>query len=407
MKKTFQYISIITMIISILLMGIISYYRYTIPNNFLLTNGNTLKIDSMPEVTVSKNSDIYKFNQANKGVKNTSVDLSLFNLIPIKSVMIDYIEEKMVVPGGYPFGVKLFTQGVIVIGINSVETEFGEKNPAKKAGIKVGDVIIEIDGQKITSNEHIENILNYGSGKSINLNIMREGKIQKIKLQPEKSSVDGSYKGGIWVRDSSAGIGTVSFYDLDNGIFGGLGHPISDPDTGDVMPIMTGEVVDVRITDVIKGYSGIPGELKGNFISNNSIGNISLNDKTGVYGRLYEYDRSKKEISVGLKQDVKEGKATILTTLDNNIVEEFEIEIKKINFNNMNDVKNMVIQVTDKNLLEKSGGIVQGMSGSPILQNGKIVGAVTHVFVNDPTRGYGIFMENMYDKSRVLNVAID
>ena len=403
MKKTFQYISIITMIVSILLMGIISYYKYTIPNKFLVTNGNTLKIDSMPEITISNKTDIYKFYQANKGVKNTSVDLSLFNLIPIKSVMVDYIEEKMVVPGGYPFGIKLFTQGVMVIGINSIETEAGEKNPAKKAGIKVGDVIIEIDGQKITSNEHIENILNYGGGKSINLNIMREDKFQKIKLQPEKSSIDGNYKGGIWVRDSSAGIGTVSFYDLDNGIFGGLGHPISDPDTGGIMPIMTGDVVDVRVTDVIKGYSGIPGELKGNFVSNNSIGNITLNDKTGVYGRLYEYDKSQKEISVGLKQDVKEGKATILTTLDNNIVEEFEIEIKKINFNNMDDVKNMVIEVTDKSLLEKAGGIVQGMSGSPILQNGKIVGAVTHVFVNDPTKGYGIFMENMYDKSTSLN----
>ena len=198
------------------------------------------------------------------------------------------------------------------------------------------------------------------------------------------------------MRDSSAGIGTITYYDPQTAQFGGLGHPICDVDTGEIMPLLSGQVVKVVINDVVKGTSGDPGELKGSFASSKDSGTITSNDETGVFGTLYSNPSQNAALPVALKQEITEGAAKIYTTVSGTTPQEYDIEIEKIDISDTGKTKNMIIKVTDPNLLEKTGGIVQGMSGSPIIQNGKLVGAVTHVLVNDPQRGYGIFIENMY-----------
>ncbi|MDF2567582.1 MAG: stage sporulation protein, partial [Oscillospiraceae bacterium] len=213
---------------------------------------------------------------------------------------------------------------------------------------------------------------------------------------------DNTFKIGLWVRDSSAGIGTVTFYNPENSVFGGLGHAVCDVDTGQVMPIMSGEVVDVNINGVTRGSSGSPGELKGSFSSNKDSGSIAVNNETGVFGVLYQNPSNHSAIPIAMKQEVKTGKATIFTTVSGNTPQEYKINIEKVNLNDNSMTKNMVIKITDPELLQKTGGIVQGMSGSPIMQNGVLVGAVTHVFINDPTKGYGIFIENMYNHSKAV-----
>ena len=229
------------------------------------------------------------------------------------------------------------------------------------------------------------------------MQINRDGREITFELTPVFSEYSRTYQVGMWVRDSTAGIGTMTFYEPSSGAFGGLGHPICDIDTGSVIPISSGEIVDVKINNVKKGYEGVPGELQGSFISGDAIGILNKNNKYGVFGSLLIKPDTSKAIPMGLKQDVRVGEATILTTVDGTIPKEYSISIEKIDYRNNDTAKNMVIKITDKELLEKTGGIVQGMSGSPIIQDGKLVGAVTHVFVNDPSKGYGVFTENMYE----------
>ena len=229
------------------------------------------------------------------------------------------------------------------------------------------------------------------------MQINRDGRHITFELQPVFSEYSRTYQVGMWVRDSTAGIGTMTFHEPSSGSFGGLGHPICDIDTGGVIPISSGEIVNVQINNVKKGYEGIPGELQGSFISGDAIGILSKNNEYGVFGNLFTQSDTSKAMPMGLKQDVEVGEATILTTVEGTIPKEYNISIEKIDYRNNDTAKNMIIRITDEELLDKTGGIVQGMSGSPIIQNGKLVGAVTHVFVNDPAKGYGVFTENMYE----------
>ena len=201
----------------------------------------------------------------------------------------------------------------------------------------------------------------------------------------------------MWVRDSSAGIGTVTFYDESTGLFGGLGHPVCDVDTGGILPLSSGDVVDVNITGVRKSTEGNAGELQGIFVSDKACGTLYTNNQYGVFGALKNCPSPYSPIPMGLKQEIQLGEASILTTIDGDKPQEYSISIEKIDYRSDNSNKNMVIKITDEKLLSLTGGIVQGMSGSPIIQNGKLIGAVTHVFVNEPTKGYAIFCENMYE----------
>ncbi|MDE7137038.1 MAG: SpoIVB peptidase, partial [Ruminococcus sp.] len=291
--------------------------------------------------------------------------------------------------------------GVMVTELGEIETENGEKIcPARNAGIEVGDVIKSADGKNITSNDELQKIISESDGKKIKLVINREEKDFPVFLKPEYAESSGSWRGGMWVRDSIAGIGTMTFFNKTTGEFAGLGHPVCDSDTGELVPIYSGEAVPVEITDAKKGSKGIPGELHGQFMYGGSFGILNRNNSCGVYGMLSEsavqaLSVNCEQYKMGYRQDVKTGEAEILTTVSGDIPQKYKIEIEKIDYNSAESTKNMVIRITDKELLDRTGGIVQGMSGSPIIQDGKLIGAVTHVFVSDPTKGYAIFAENM------------
>ena len=303
-----------------------------------------------------------------------------------------------VIPGGMPFGVKLQTKGVVVVGISPLDDSDDGVCPASKAGIKTRDVIIGANGKEINSIDDFSKALDDSGGKEIRLSVVRERKEIKVGLIPVKSEKDGHYKAGIWVRDGAAGIGTVTFICPDEHFFAGLGHGICDPDTGILMPMSHGTVYDVSIGSIRKGKEGTPGELRG-FFSGPKTGALLANTEYGTFGMLSVLPKStEKPIGIADPKDVKCGEACILCTLDNNRTEKYSVSITKIIDRNR-DSKNFVIRVTDKRLLEKTGGIVQGMSGSPIIQDGKLVGAITHVFVNEPQNGYGIFAKTMLEKS--------
>ena len=391
MRKIIRFFAGMTAIMVFSVLGLTAYYQATIPDHYYVHQGEQLTINSL--VSSSQPQHMVSAVSSNQTLAN-SVQLDLFGLIPIKQTMVSEVKETEVIPGGTPFGVKLLTQGVMVVGLNAIDSEDGLKNPAKDAGLKIGDIITAVNGQPVSSNKEISAIVQQSNGAAITVTYTRGSESQTISIQPVISRVDKHPKAGIWVRDSSAGIGTVTFYDPNTQLFGGLGHPVCDVDTGMTLPISYGEVVPATISGINKGTIGTPGELIGAFTNNFPIGSVLLNTDCGVFGELYQQPQGE-PVPLALKQEVHTGKATILSTLDGETPQEYEIEIEELNLNEKSVTRNMVIRVTDKTLLEKAGGIVQGMSGSPILQDGKLVGAVTHVFVNDPTKGYGIFAENM------------
>lgn len=303
--------------------------------------------------------------------------------IPIKNTDISYKERPYVIPGGSPFGIKIRSEGVMVVSVE-------EDSPAKNAGIRSGDVIVSINGEKVTTNAEIsERIQESPAGATV---VFRRKDTEiSVKLTP-----NSELKVGAWVRDSAAGIGTLTYYDPESGAFGGLGHAVSDITTGEAVPLGAGEITKAQIYDVIPGKEGSAGELCGIILPNSDIGDIALNCSSGVFGKLYE-PLCGETVPVAFKQEVQPGAATVITTLDGSTPKEYSIEIERINLLDLDGSKAMVIKITDSELLEKTGGIVRGMSGSPILQNGMLAGAVTHVLVNDPTRGYAVFAETMLD----------
>jgi len=372
-----------------------------LPDDFYVRYGESLNIGNQI-YTAYKNDSLSTANAISDSGQSGTVALKYQGILPIKEVSVNYIEEIQVVPCGVAFGIKMFTAGVVVVRTADVDSEQGLVCPAALAGIKTGDVITSIDGKVVETNEQVAELINASGGKEIILSINRKNLGFDITITPVKSNYDGEYKGGIWVRDSSAGIGTMTFYNEENGTFGGLGHPVCDVETGEILPLMSGEIVAVDITGINKGVGGVPGELRGSFSSNGIRGNLLMNTETGVYGTLNANPTDHSPIPLGLRQEIEIGEATILCTLDGGDPQEFSVNIENVDLSGSNPTKNMVIRVTDPLLLEATGGIVQGMSGSPIIQNGKLVGAVTHVFVNDPAKGYGIFAENMVKTSSHL-----
>lgn len=372
------------------------YISNLLPDRYMIAEGEEFSIRSQLNVTASvENKDSLRQVLTQSG--NTyQAQLKLFGSIPLKQVTVQVVDKQMVAACGSPFGIKMFTEGVMVVGLSDLDTEAGPINPAKEAGIRIGDVVMRINGKEVYSNEQVGDILEKSGGKPLKVNLKRKNTPMTVTLVPHRSGVSDEFKAGMWVRDSSAGIGTMTFYDPISGVFGGLGHAVCDVDTGEILPLMKGEAVQVDITGCVKGESGVPGELQGNFYENGKLGNLYLNNETGIYGTLNSKITPPVLIPIAFRQEVKASSATILTTLNGSTPQEYDIMIEKVNFGDTNPTKNMVIRITDPKLLAKTGGIVQGMSGSPILQDGKLIGAVTHVFVNDPTRGFGIFAENMY-----------
>jgi len=372
-------------------------------DQYYVTEGNAFEILKNYPVSV-QNKD--KTMQANSPAGTSyDVDIKLLGIIPIKDVAVQVVSSKMVVPGGEAFGIKLYTDGVMVVGISDIETPDQSACPARDAGIKEGDMIVSIDDIQVQSNEEVQQMVEKSGGTTLKILLKRDSQNKTVHLIPVRSAVDGNYKIGLWVRDSSAGIGTVTFYDIESGVFGGLGHGICDVDTEEIMPIMTGEAADVRISGIAKGVAGTPGELKGTFLANRAFGTLVMNNETGIYG-ITQIKDTEQPVPVALKQEIKTGKAQMISTLADNKKEFFDIEIEKIQLNENQETKNMIVKVTDPRLVEQTGGIVQGMSGSPIIQNGRLVGAVTHVFINDPQKGYAIFAENMLRSAKSVETKL-
>lgn len=301
-----------------------------------------------------------------------------------------------VIPLGSTFGIKLFTDGVIVASLSDIYTGDGVRCPAAEAGIKPGDYLLEANGKTITGNADLAHSIGSSAGKPIMLKIRRGEKIWEAEVTPVYG--EGSFKTGMWVRDSAAGIGTLTFFDPASGGFAGLGHGICDMDTSGVMSLKSGEPAPISLCGILKGEAEHPGQLKGYFSSDEAMGRLLTNNETGVYGTL-DQPPAGKALEVLSREKVICGPVKILTTVDESGPKYYDAEIQRVSAKNQ-PTKNLILKVTDPRLLELTGGIVQGMSGSPILQDGKLCGAVTHVFTDDPTMGYGIFAETMLEQCR-------
>lgn len=307
---------------------------------------------------------------------------------------------KLLYAGGIPFGVKFFSRGVVVAGFCDVPASTGAENPAQRAGLQKNDVILSVNGKEPESCEDFLAMIEASRGKALDIVFERNGERKETKLYPVYSGEEGRYRSGLFIRQGGAGIGTVTYIDPQTLSFGGLGHGICDAESGTLMPMSHGVVMDVNINGLIKGKNGAPGEIKGSF-SSVRRGVVHSNTECGVFGMFSALPKNfePKEYPIATRSEVREGKAYILCTLDGSgTAEQYEIEISAIN-RASRDNKSFTIKICDTALIEKSGGIIQGMSGSPIIQNGRLVGAVTHVMISDPTVGYGIFIENMLERA--------
>ncbi|MEG2348505.1 MAG: SpoIVB peptidase [Clostridia bacterium] len=316
-------------------------------------------------------------------VLNYSELVAVYNLEKKVSTKIDKMQ---VILGGDTVGIKLLTTGVLVMGVDRQDCP-----------LKIGDIILKVNGKKVESNAELISFCEKSNGKELNLEVDRHSRIFETKIIPIKDEISQEYKLGIWVKDSSAGVGTVTFYDKASIKFAALGHGVTETKENYILPITTGGLTRTTIYSIKKGVVNSPGELKGS-ITDDIVGSIETNTEKGIYGKILKSElfENRKEIEILSKSKIKEGKASIFCTLDDNVIKEYKIEIEKVILTSTGN-KNMVIRITDEELINKTGGIVQGMSGSPIVQDGKLIGAVTHVFLNDPTRGYGVFIENMIE----------
>lgn len=415
MKKRFKIIFCILSLIFISIYGVIKYESNILPEVFRIYYNESPTFNIFPfYVSIRKriqntNSECSLENENPRNIipyeqncipqKSYEGEIKLLNIFPIKPVTVNVIPEQTVNLCGTPFGIKIYADGVVIIGISEVQTEKGIVSPATLCGLQKGDVITDVNNIKIKTNDELEKIIENSGGSAITIKAKRKNKEFKAILNPQISTEDKKYHAGIWVRDSCAGIGTLTFKNPANNSFAGLGHGICDTDTHEIMPLYTGSIVEASIMAIHKGTSGTPGELKGCFLNSESLGTIYTNSDMGIYGSLTETAPSGESIKVATKQNVKKGPAKLLTTINGTQPEYYDINIDSVNYNKNIPTQNIRISVKDNRLLNETGGIVQGMSGSPIIQNGMLVGAITHVLVNNPQKGYAIFAETMLTNS--------
>lgn len=401
--------------IAVVLVLLLSYVYIcsinSIPSNIIIFEGENLNLKIATGLTLaSKNSKtILTASNINKEKINSegtnNLNLNLFGTIPVKEVNVNVIPKTMVVPLGNAIGMKLYTKGVLVVGMSQIETDKNEKKkPYENSGIEQGDTILEINNNIVGNTEELIKEVENSKGNTINIKYLRDDKTMQTDITPVKSK--NTYKIGLWVRDAAAGVGTLTFYEPSTNLFMALGHGISDIDTEEIVNIANGELITANIVSITKGRKGYPGEIRGTIDEGKTIGTIYKNTNFGVYGMVknknyLEADLTQ-EMEVAPRNEIKEGKAQIICQLENSAKKKYDIEIEKVYINNNQNNKSMLIKITDKELLEKTGGIIQGMSGAPIIQEGKFVGAVTNVLVNDPTQGYGVFADIMIKEMRSI-----
>lgn len=387
MKRFLQRTTAVMSVFCTLAFAAVLYGRWTIPDTL------PVLADSQPQYPIFYGSD---------SAKGAEQQVRFLHTVAVKKSRIRPASRVYAVPLGSAFGIKMYTDGVVVVRVDVVPQENGSVCPAQKAGIRTGDRILAVNGEPVHSNTELAQLFIRSAGKPMHLRVQRESLTFETALTPVLSSSDGKFHAGIWVRDSSAGIGTLTFYVPQYGLFSGLGHAVCDVDTGQIVPLSDGEAVSAVIKGSYKGRTGAPGELCGVFGST-CLGTLICNTESGIYGRAATMQSVYSQMPVALYYEVQEGEAQILAQVDDTGSKAYTVQITKLFSNPDAHQKNLVVKVTDPQLIKKTGGIVQGMSGSPIIQNGMIVGAVTHVFINDPLQGFGVYAQTMVEEMQKLS----
>lgn len=377
-----------------------------IPENIIIFKGEDINIDTLWGINIKSNTTLIETSSnINTGefdkAGQETLTVSLFDKINLKTIDVSVLEDVEVIPNGEIVGIKLYTSGVLVVGTSSIEGIDGQiYKPFEGTGILEGDSIIEVNGNIVNNTFELVKNISKSNGQEIEIKFVRNGVEKTCKITPVKNKQE-EYKIGLWVRDSAGGVGTVTFYNEETKSFAALGHAITDIDTGEIINTSSGEIDDVNIVSIVKGEKEEPGKVQGTIINGSTIGNIYKNCGFGIYGTVENLNNLdinyNRRVKVASRQEIELGKATFLSGIDGQ-VKEYELEIEKIYLNNNEDNKSMLIKITDEELLEKTGGIIQGMSGSPIIQNGKFIGAITHVFVKEPQVGYAVFGDMMLNE---------
>jgi len=376
----------------------------SLPDNMIITYEDIEKANKTNEYSALINLQLPEnINVTNNNdLTETTMSVKLFNLFTIKKVNVRLLVDTDVYVGGETVGFNLFSEGVICVGSNAVVTKDGMKEPIKSTALQDGDAIIKIEDIEINNIQDVDRIINLPTlaGKELKLTLKRNGEEIETNATPVYDLLSQKYKLGLWVRNSASGVGTLTYIKQSNFRFGAVGHPIVDSSLGENFNVESGNIYRCRLLGIKKGEKNNPGEIRSSInLSDDAIGLADTNCKYGVYGNILNKQiiDANRTATLGGRLSVELGDAQIYCNIDNLGVKAYDIKILKANKQNTADDKSMIIKVTDKELLEKTGGIIQGMSGSPIVQNGKIIGAVTHVFVNDPTRGYGVYVDWMVD----------
>ena len=420
-------------LVALLLFGAMAQKVLTIPSRQMIAAGEPLKLDSLFPKQVLNNIEIdvhsedigkkhYKGNSlADSGLllnKTSSalsssgeffINFKLFGMIPLHQMVVNVVAPVNVIPGGHSIGVLLHSQGVIVVGKSAVTDTKGNKyNPAEVAGIKVGDIILRINDNQVKTDVQMRDEIEKAgkSAQKIVMEIKRDGKTFKTTVNPIFCHETQRYRVGLFIRDSAAGVGTLTFCEPTSQKYGALGHVITDIDTLQKIDVADGKIVSASIENIRPGKKGLPGEKIGVFKGDSDLlGNIIQNTQFGINGKLQKPISNplySDPLPAAMSDQVHEGPAKILTVLKNSEIESFDINIEQVTPQSRPDGKSLVVRITDKVLLEKTGGIIQGMSGSPIIQDNRFVGAITHVFVNDPTKGYGVLAEWMLKDAELI-----
>lgn len=394
-------------ILLVSLLSLILIYTYIlaiekIPDSIIIFEGETIKVNNYLGFKLNSNNTIETSASSSKTITDVgkkTMQVSLFDNIFIKNMEVNVLPRSKVIPIGTVAGVKLYTSGILVVGMSEIQgIDNKTHKPYENSGITEGDTIVSINNKKLSTTNDLIETVNNSKGENLSIEYLHDKSTKTCSITPVQTN-NSEYKLGLWVRDSAAGVGTVSFYEPSSKTFGALGHGITDIDTEELINIESGEFITTRILNITKGESGNPGRIQGTIENQSNIGTIYKNTKFGIYGFVenpsqLNIDYSK-EMEVALREEIKEGPATILCSLNGGKPKEYKIQIEKIYLENNYDNKSMKIKVVDEALLNKTGGIIQGMSGSPIIQNGKFIGAITHVLINNPKEGYAVFGDIM------------
>ncbi len=370
-----------------------------LPENVIVFEKGDISFKLLPGIESQESIKTFSLDRQENTI--STLDIKLFGVIDLKNINVTTLENVEVVPVGKVVGLKLYTNGVLVVGMSEVENNQNNLvKPYEDSDIKEGDMIFEIDGCAIEDINNLKDVVNKTQGRNVEIKLLRKGKtIVVSNITPVQVS-ENEYKLGLWVKDAATGVGTMTFYEPETQRFALLGHGITDSDTNSLIYIDSGELVTSKLVSIKKGEDGKPGEIRGTILKQKTVGEVYKNTDFGVYGKLTDLTslniESSKKYKVALRDEIKEGKATILCAVNNdNKVQEYDIEIEKVYFENDFNNKSMLLRITDSDLIDKTGGIIRGLSGAPILQNGKFVGAITNVLVSNPKLGYGIFADLM------------